>query len=275
MKVLFDDNIADDSLVCWGVTVRLPKYALFGATREERRKNWEKKLLEVLADLKFGFENVTVRLASAWVRYYVFEVLADRSRFALNVLSPNSPIRDFREIDFPKIENIAKPLAISQDYMLQEWVDGIPLSEFREGFSMKREDLARECIKLTAELLYKIFKLDYIYSPWEDYEAVYSDGKIVLLDLTRFVKRDIGREDFFPHYYGAPFSSPDILVEDERNRIFWRGTSEKDYFGTSREEYEKLFLEGIASVCDDFEEFLAVSRLEETRARALWDRKRY
>ncbi|MEM5824388.1 MAG: hypothetical protein QXE98_06570 [Archaeoglobaceae archaeon] len=275
MKVLFDDNIADDSLVCWGVTVRLPKYALFGATRWERRKNWENKILEILADLELGFKNVTVRLASAWVRYYVFEILADGKRFALNVLSPNSPIQDFRDINFPKIENIAKPLAISQDYMLQEWVEGLPLSEFREGFSMKREDLAKECIKLTAALLYKIFKLGYIYSPWEDYEAVYSHGKIVLLDLTRFVRRDIEKESFFSHYYGAPFSSPEILVENERNRIFWRGTSEKDYFGTSREEYEKLFLEGIASVCDDFEEFLAVSRLEETRARALWDRKRY
>ncbi|MFN3383439.1 MAG: hypothetical protein ACK401_00910 [Archaeoglobaceae archaeon] len=273
MKVLFDDSIGDDSLVCWGVTVRLPKYALFGVTREERKRNWEKKILEILAE--FDFDEVSVKLASAWVRYYVFEVFADNEKFALNILSPNSPIKDFREIDFPKIENIAKPLVISQDYMLQEWVEGLPLSEFREGFSMKREDLARECIKSTAKLLYEIFKLGYLYNPWEDYEAVLSKGKILLLDLTRFIRRNIGKEDFLPYYYGAPFSSPDILVEDERNRVFWRGTSEKDYFGVSKEEYEKLFLEGIASVCDNFDDFLAISKLNEREAKTLWDRKRY
>lgn len=273
MRVLFDENIGDDSLVCWNVTVRIPKYALFGATREERKRNWEKKILEILSE--FEFESVSVRLASAWVRYYVFEILADGRRFALNVLSPNSPIVDFREIDFPDIENIAKPLVISRDYMLQEWIDGLPLSEFREGFSMKREDLAEECIKLTAELLYKIFKLGYLYCPWEDYEAIFSDGKIILLDLTRFTRKSIEKEKFFSYYYGAPFSSPEILVENEINRVFWRGTSEKDYFGTSREKYEKLFLEGIANACDDFEEFLAVSRLDESEARSLWNRKRY
>lgn len=272
MKVFFDDNIGEDSVICWNVTVRLPKYTLLGSTREERRRNWEKKILEILAE--FDFESVSVRLASAWVRYYVFELFADGKRFALNVLSPNSPIQDFRGLDFPDIEEVARPLVVSKDYMLQEWVEGIPLSEFRDGFSMKHEDLAKECIGLTARLLYRIFKLGYLYSPWEDYEAVFN-GKIVLLDLTRFVERDIRREEFFPYYYGAPFSSPDVLVENERNRVFWRGTSEKDYFGTSRKEYERLFLEGVASVCDDFDEFLAVSRLEESEARTLWDRKRY
>lgn len=275
MRVLFDDNIGDDSLICWGVTVRLPKYALFGNTKEERKRNWEKKILEILSDLELDSDTVRVRLASAWVRYYVFELIADGKKFALNVLSPNSPISDFRSVEFPEIKNVAKPIVVSEDYMLQKWIEGLPLSELREGFSIKNEGLAKLCIRLTAELLYKIFKIGYLYTPWEDYEAVLCGYEIVLLDPTRFVRKNIGEEEFFQYYYGAPFSSPDILFENEINRIFWRGTSDKDYFGTDREKYEELFMEGVANACENFEEFLSISGLEERKARSLWNRKRY
>ncbi|MEM4524343.1 MAG: hypothetical protein QXF29_04480 [Archaeoglobaceae archaeon] len=271
MKVLFDENLADDYVICWGVTVRLPKYALFGNTREERRRNWERKLLEILKDLPISFERASVRLASAWVRYYVFELKLDNRKFALNVLSPNSILSSFKDIDFPDI-GIAKPLLISEDYMLQEWVEGIPLSEFRDGFIMKNDERVRDCIKLTANLLYRLSKQGYVYKPWEDYEAVLRGKEIVLLDPTRFSREN--PENFFEFYYGAPFSSPDILKNDERNRILWRGISERDYFGTSREEYEDLFLQGIAMASDDFEEFLRVSCIDEERARMIW-RKRY
>jgi len=273
MKVEFDENIAEDFVICWGLTVRLPKYALFGSTREERRKTLEKKIREILKEIPLNFERAKIRLASAWVRYYVFELDLDGRKFALNILSPNSSIKSFKKIEFPE-KNVAKPIYLSDEFMLQEWIDGIPLSEFREGFIMKEDPKIGKCIKLTAKLLYELFKIGYIYNPWEDYEAVLRGDEIILLDLTRFERSKLGRRDFVKQYYGAPFFSPDLIVENERNRIFWRGTSDRDYFGVSREEYEELFLEGISLACNSFEEFLDVSQIDEERASSIW-RKRY
>lgn len=273
MKVEFDESIAEDFVICWGLNVRLPKYALFGSTREERRKTLEKKIREILKEIPLSFERAKVRLASAWVRYYVFELDLDGRKFALNILSPNSSIKSFKKIEFPE-KNVAKPIYLSEEFMLQEWIDGIPLSEFREGFIMKEDPRIGKCIKLTAKLLYELFKIGYIYDPWEDYEAVLRGDEIILLDLTRFERSKLGRRDFVKKYYSAPFFSPDLMVENERNRIFWRGTSDRDYFGVSREEYEDLFLEGISLACNSFEEFLDVSQIDEEKAGSIW-RKRY
>ena len=272
MKVHIDENIANDFVICWGLIVRLPKYALFGKTREERRRNLEEKIMEILKEIPFSFESAKVSLASAWVRYYVFELELDGRKFALNILSPNSSIKSFKNLDFPD-KGIARPVFLSEEFMLQEWIEGIPLSEFREGFILKQDERIEKCITLTAELLYELFKLGYIYEPWEDYEAVLREKEIVLLDLTRFSRRNLKRREFLKNYYGAPFFSPDLIVNDERNRIFWRGTSERDYFGASREKYEELFLKGIARACDSFEEFLDVAQNED-KARSIW-RKRY
>ncbi|MEM1578593.1 MAG: hypothetical protein QXN34_04330 [Archaeoglobaceae archaeon] len=276
MKVVFDDSIGNDFLICWGVTVRLPKYSLFGETRGERIRKVKEKILAAINEFSLDkFDSIHVKLASAWVRYYVFELSVNGERFALNILSPNSPIKSFQNLEFPFIEEIAKPLAVCDEFMLQEWVEGVPLSELRDGFLLRDEEKAKMCIKLASKLLYKIFKLGYVYTPWEDYEAILKGSKLFLLDVTRFVRKHLNPEEFFRFYYGAPFSSPELLVEDEKNRVFWRGISEKDYFGTSRKEYERIFLEGIAEVCKEFEEFLLLSGMNEEEARKIWGRKRY
>uniref|UniRef100_A0A7C4WEC1 Uncharacterized protein n=1 Tax=Geoglobus ahangari TaxID=113653 RepID=A0A7C4WEC1_9EURY len=290
MKVKFDDNIGTDTIECWGITVHLLKSILFGKTKEERKKRIKEiiseKLLEIIPKIeeKYGYiEEVHVSLASAWTRYYVFRLECfgeNKNVFALNLLSPNSHLKSFKNFEetikdilkkFP--DNIAKPLYISDDIMLQEWVEGKLLSDFKDGDILIDEEEAKRCIPLTSSFLYELKKEGYVYTPWDDYEVVLRDNKIILLDLTRFVKRDLKEEEFFEFYYGVPFTPPEIIKphpENPAHRLYWRGVSDKDYFGTDRKEYRRLFLLGVARECESFEEFKRVCGNVIKDAEKLW-----
>ncbi len=288
MKVKFDENIAEDQVECWGISVPLLKDTLFASSREERRRIVEKKVLEAVNVFLPTIESfcgkvdeITVSLASAWTRYYVFklDVSADETAtFALNVLAPNSPLKSFKDVvenvkevvrKFP--QNVAKPLTATNEYMLQEWVTGKPLSDFRDGDILRDVENARKCIPMVAELLYRLNCEGYVYYPWDDYEVMLSDT-IVLLDITRFVRRRLRHEEFFDFYFGAPFTPPEIIKPSSNpaHRLYWRGVSEKDYFGTSREEYIRLFLLGVAKVCKSYEEFLKVCTNLDVEPEEIW-----
>ena len=102
-----------------------------------------------------------------------------------------------------------------------------------------------------------INKLGYVYHPWEDYEAMLKGNDIVLLDITRLIKKRLSEEDFVDFYFGVPFCSPEIIKPKRRDdpaiRLYWRGISERDYFGTDRSNYLKLFLEGIKPIATEKE----------------------
>ena len=272
LRISFDENIAEDHVVCWGITVALLKKSLFGKTPDERREIIKREIIRAIEELELDrvVGKFRVSMLSAWVRYYVFKIEGGGKSYVLNILSPNSPINSFREILDPLKgifgkygENIAKPIAYTDEFMLQEWVDGIPLSEFRDGDIMKNDPetvrMIEESIFKCVKLLYSLWKDGYIYTPFEDYEAMYSKGKIVLLDVTRFSKANTD-EGFFDFYYGIPFTPPEVLKSSDNpvNRLYFRGVSEKDYFGVSRERYLELFLMGVASECESFEEFSSV-----------------
>jgi len=290
MRVKFDGNIGTDTIECWGITIHLLKSILFGKTEEERRKRIKEilseKLEEILPKIEKTcghIEEVRISLASAWTRYYVFRLDCfgdEKNVFALNLLSPNSPLKSFKNFErtirdilkkFP--ENIAKPLYISDDVMLQEWVNGKLLSDFKDGDILIDEEGAKECIPITSAFLYRLKKEGYVYTPWDDYEVVLKNGRIILLDLTRFVRKELSEEEFFEFYYGAPFTPPEIIKphpENPAHRLYWRGVSDKDYFGTDRKEYVRLFLLGVAKECDSFDEFRRVcgSRIKDVEG--LW-----
>ncbi len=273
-RTIFDSSIADDQVICWGITVGLPKDSLFGATIEERKERIQEKILKAFEELDVpkiaGSSEFRISMLSAWTRYYVFKIETGKGNYVLNVLSPNSTIGSFKSLLDPLqdllkkySQNFAKPLAYSDEFMLQEWVPGIPLSEFKDGDIMRRDDetlrIAEICIFKTAKLLYRLWKDGYIYSPWEDYEAMYFDGDIVLLDITRLSKSR--KENFYDFYFGVPFTPPEVIKPKNLNpvyRLYFRGVSEIDYFGTSRKRYVELFLKGIASECGSFEEFREV-----------------
>ncbi|MET1125062.1 MAG: hypothetical protein ABWW66_07400 [Archaeoglobaceae archaeon] len=254
MRVTFDENIANDYVECWGITVHLLKSTLFARTREERFRILSEKIRRALEEFSdFISGDVRVSLASAWVRYYVFRVEADGT-YALLVLSPDSPVGSFKKC----IEslgnllerfaaNVAKPLAFSDEFMLQEWVNAKPLSEFRDGDVLVDVENARKCIELAGYLLWKLNEEGYVYHPWDDYELAYDGEKLIFLDVTRFVRKTLSPAEFFDFYFGAPFTPPEIIKpsDDPAHRLYYRGVSEKDYFGTSREEYVELFLKGV------------------------------
>ena len=294
MRVIFEDNIGNEAIECWGITIHLPKDILFGESREERKKVISELIYEKLESIipKIGdFKEIKVSLASAWTGYYVFKIecVEEKVNFALNVLSPKSPLKSFkrfREIitdickKFP--ENVAKPLFISDDVMLQEWVEGKLLSDFKRGDILIDEGNAKKCIPLTSSFLYKLKKAGYVYTPWDDYEVVLKDNNIVMLDLTRFKRENLPDEEFFDFYYGAPFTPPEVIKphpENPAHRLYWRGVSDKDYFGTDRKEYVRLFLTGVAKECESFEEFKrvcdpVVKRMNIKNIEELWcDRK--
>ncbi len=275
MKLIFDENIADDQVECWGISVPLLKSTLFSEDRNERFRIISEKIERAISEFDEIFkpinpERIYVSLASAWTRYYVFLVKAVgkiSKKFALHVLSPDSTIRSFDDVvkniqdvitTFPS--NIAKPIAYSKEFMLQEWVDGTPLSEFRDGDILRDVEDAKKCIPLVSEILYKLNELGYVYYPWDDYELIFNGATIIFLDLTRFVKKRLSPSKFFDFYFGVPFTPPEIIKPSKNpaHRLYWRGVSEKDYFGTSKEEYIKLFLSGIAKVCKSFEEFTEI-----------------
>lgn len=273
LRISFDENIAEDHVVCWGITVALLKKSLFGRTPDERREVIKRKIIKAIEELELDrvADEFRVSMLSAWVRYYVFKIDGNGKSYVLNILAPNSPINSFREIldplkgVFEKYnENIARPIAYTDEFMLQEWVDGIPLSEFRDGDIMKSDPktvkMIEESIFKSVKLLYSLWKDGYIYTPFEDYEAMYCKGKIVLLDVTRFSKRMNTDEEFFDCYYGIPFTPPDVLKPSDNpvNRLYFRGVSEKDYFGVDKKRYLELFLMGVASECESFEEFSSV-----------------
>ncbi len=282
-RTIFDDSIADDQVICWGVTVGLPKNTLFGATVEERREKVREKILRAFEELDIpkiaGSSEFRVSLLSAWTRYYVFKIETEKRSYVLNVLSPNSTIESFKSLLSPLqdllrrySQNFAMPLAYTDEFMLQEWVPGIPLSEFKDGDIMRRDDetlrMAETCIFKTAKLLYRLWKDGYIYSPWEDYEVMYFNEDVVLLDVTRLSKSR--GESFYEFYFGVPFLSPDVLrSKDPVYRLYFRGVSEIDYFGTSRKRYVELFLKGVASECESFEEFRDVCP-SDVDARKMW-----
>lgn len=265
LKISFDENIAEDHVICWGITVALLKKSLFGKTPEERRKNIQKKVLQAVEELGIEGE-FRVSMLSAWARYYVFKLEAGDERYVLNVLSPNSPIQSFRKVLDPLkeifekyAENIAKPVKYTDEFMLQEWVNGIPVSEFRDGDIMKGDPetvkMIEKTIFETSKLLYRLWRDGYIYTPFEDYEVMYCNGKIVLLDITRFARRN-AKENYFDNYFGVPFTPPEVLKSNNPvHRLYYRGVSEKDYFGVEKEKYIELFLRGAASECRSFEEF--------------------
>ncbi len=267
MRVIFEDNIADDQVECWGISVPLLKKSLFGKTREERYERVRSIVLEAIETFSDYIQgDIRVSLASAWTRYYVFRIEADRT-YALNVIAPNSELESFRKIvdavsqlieAFP--HNVAKPLACTDEFMLQEWIDGLPLSEFRDGDIIKDVENAKRCIPMASYLLWKFNELGFVYYPWDDYEVALCDGRLVFLDVTRFVRRRLRPEEFFDFYFGAPFTPPEIVKpsDDPAHRLYWRGVSEKDYFGTSRREYVELFLAGVAAACENYETFLRV-----------------
>jgi len=269
-RLRIDESVASDHVVCWGISVALLKTSLFGSTPEERKRRIEEKISQAVEEL--GLEKLadefSISMLSAWVRYYVFRIDAAGKTFVLNVLSPNSPVRSFKEVLdplktlFEKFkENIAVPLAYTDEFMLQEWINGTPLSELRDGDVMKNDDeskkIIEESIYQTARLLYRLWREGYSYSPWEDYEAMYCKGKIVLLDVTRFERRP-SNWSFVQYYYGAPFCPPDVLRDPTNpvNRLYFRGTGERDYFGVERKRYEELFLKGVMDECDCEDEFL-------------------
>ncbi|WP_456468915.1 hypothetical protein [Archaeoglobus sp.] len=284
LRVSFDGNIAEDHVICWGITVALLKKSLFGKTAEERKRVIRKKVSQAIEELGIadiaGSNEFRVSMLSAWVRYYVFKLETDGRSYVLNILSPNSPIKSFRKILDPLkglfekySKNIARPLAYTDEFMLQEWIDGVPLSEFRDGDIMKSDPdtvrMIEKSIFRTAKLLYQLWKDGYIYTPWEDYEVMYRNGDIILLDVTRFSKRADGK--FFDYYYGAPFTPPDVIKPSDNpvHRLYYRGVSEKDYFGVDRKKYLKLFLMGIASECKSFEEFSRICP-PELNAESIW-----
>ncbi len=271
-KLVFDENIGDDSVTCWGVSVPILKSSLFGRTREEREEAIKRKILEIVSRDEMSFllnaKFVRISLASAWVRYYVFRVEAhfDNSieRFALNVIAPGSPLKSFKSVvseieriinTFP--DNLAKPIIVGEDFMLQEWVDGKPLSEFRDGDIMRDVEEARKCISPVARFLYRLKKMGFVYHPWDDYEVVVRNGEPVFLDVTRFERRELDAEDFLDFYYGAPFTPPEVIKPSDNpaHRLYWRGVRDEDYFGAERDEYLRLFLEGVAEACESRDEF--------------------
>jgi len=272
MKVIFDDSISNDTVIAWNTTVPLFKESLFNADKEKRKEIIKKKIIDILPlliekieeEINSEINEVKVSLASAWVRYYVFKLeVNDEHSFALNLLSPNSPVKSFKNHweDAVKIyrrfpRNVAKPIAVGNEFLLQEWINGTPISEFREGDIMVDVENAKKCIPLVSRFLFELNKFGYVYHPWEDYEVMLRNGDIVLLDVTRFVKKRLNEEEFIDFYFGVPFCSPDIIKpkkDDPSVRLYWKGVSEKDYFGTSKKEYIKLFLEGIKSVATEDE----------------------
>lgn len=282
LKISFDESIANDHVICWGITVALLKKSLFGKTPEERRKNIQKKVLQAVEELGIEGE-FRISLLSAWVRYYVFKLETEDERYVLNILSPNSPIESFRRVLDPLkeifekySENIAKPVKYTDEFMLQEWVNGIPVSEFRDGDIMKSDPetvkMIEKTIFETSKLLYRIWRDGYIYTPFEDYEVMYCNGRIVLLDITRFARRR-AEENYFDHYFGVPFTPPEVLKGDSPvHRLYYRGVSEKDYFGVEKERYVELFLRGATSGCKSFEEFsqICLGHLKDTKAEKIW-----
>ncbi len=293
MRLKFDASIAKDQVECWSISVPLLKSTLFAEDRVERERIIRNKIREaidvfshILETLCGRVAEIHVYLASAWTRYYVFrlDVVGEHQRsLALNVLSPDSPLDSFDRVAsiidevcklFP--DNVAKPLDISDEFMLQEWVNGIPLSEFRDGDILVDVERAEDCILLTSELLYRMNKAGYVYSPWDDYEVMLGEAGIIFLDVTRFVKKRLKAEDFFDFYFGAPFTPPEIIKPSDNpaHRLYWRGVSEKDYFGTSRNRYIELFLEGVARACDSFEEFCRVCSGYSVEPGKIWDAAR-
>jgi hypothetical protein len=280
MKVTFDENIGSDTVISWGVSVPILKSCLFGETEEERRRTIEEKITVNLNEIIPAIERevgkidtIKISLASAWVRYYVFKLECSGDKnysFALDLLAPNSPLVSFKryrrtisEICSRFPENVAKPIFISDEIMLQEWVSGKPLSDFKDGDILVDEENARKCIPLTSSFLYRLKKAGYIYMPWDDYEVMLKDGNIVMLDITRFEKRDLPEEEFFSFYYGVPFTPPEVIKPNPENpahRLYWRGVSDKDYFGTDRKDYIRLFLLGVARECDSLDEFKRVCK---------------
>ncbi|WP_202319054.1 hypothetical protein [Archaeoglobus neptunius] len=268
LRIELSSNVTADHVVCWGITVALLKKSLFGKTPEERTEVIKRKVTEAIEEL--GLDEISdefrISLISAWVRYYVFKIEAGDKSFVLNILSPNSPIESFCTILDPLKslfrnykENIAVPVAYTDEFMLQEWYDGLPLSELKEGDIMKNDaesiEIIEESIYLTARLLYRLWRDGYVYTPWEDYEVMYKDGRLILLDVTRFEK--VSDDCFFQFYYGAPFCPPDVLKDPQNpvNRMYFRGTCERDYFGVDKRRYIELFTRGIAEECESEEEF--------------------
>ena len=191
----------------------------------------------------------------------------DVFRYALNLISPNSDLKSFKLVArnlseilrrFP--DNIAKPVVLGDEFMLQEWIDGTPLSEFRDGDIMRNIEEAKKCISPVAEFLFTIAKLGYVYYPWDDYELVIKNGKPVFLDVTRFERRKLKPEDFFEFYFGVPFTPPEVIKPSDNpaHRLYWRGVREEDYFGARRDEYISLFLNGVLSACESSEECMKV-----------------
>ncbi len=272
MRVIFDRNIGSDVIYAWGVSVPIFRRYLFGKTEEERKRKIKEKIGDCLDSIvpiierKIGSEvrEVRVSLESAWTRYYVFKLnVNNRFNFALNILSPNSPIKSFKRYrDIAEDvcrrfkDNVAEVIAIDREFMVQRWVDGVPLSNFKDGNVIVDVERAKMCIPLVVSLLYRLNKAGYVYTPWDDYEAMLKDDKIVLLDITRFVRRRLDEEEFLEFYYGVPFTSPEILKssDDPSHKLYWRGVCEKDYFGTSRDEYVRLFMIGVCLACETFDE---------------------
>ncbi len=268
----FDDNIADDQVICWGITVGLLRDSLFGSTREERRRRVQEKIFNAFEELDLpgitGSSRFRISLLSAWTRYYVFKIETEGKKYVLNVLSPNSTISSFRKVLDPLknvfkkySQNIARPLAYSDEFLLQEWIPGVPLSELKEGDMMMRDEktlrTAETCIFKTAKLLYRLWKDGYVYTPWDDYEVMHYRDDVILLDLTRFSRKE--DDNFYDFYFGVPFTPPDVIKQkNPAYRLYFRGVSEIDYFGTSRKRYVELFLKGIASECESLEEFMEV-----------------
>ncbi len=292
MRVKFEDNVYSDTIECWGITVVIPRRHLFGRSKEERRKNIIKIINEKIEMILPTIERdlgeiceIDVSLESAWVRYYVFKIecFGEKGikRYALNILSPNSPIDSFKRfekiandliLNFPN--NVAKPIYISDDTLLQEWIDGKPLSEFKDGDLIVDEEKAKKLIPMTTSLLYRFKKKNYVYTPWEDYEVMLKGNDLILLDLTRFKKTNLKDCDFFDFYFGVPFTQPYAIKG--RDSFYWRGVSEKDYFGTNRRDYIRLFLLGVAMECENFEEFRNVCKfvVDDETVEELWAQRR-
>jgi hypothetical protein len=182
-------------------------------------------------------------------------------------LSPGSDLKSFKSVIenlseilklFP--ENIATPLVVGDEFMLQEWVDGTPLSEFRDGDIMRNLEEAKKCISPVVEFLFRLAKLGYVYNPWDDYELVFRNGVPVFLDITRFERKKLELEEFFEFYFGVPFTPPEVIKPSDNpaHRLYWRGVREEDYFGAKRDEYITLFLKGVSIACKSYDEYRRV-----------------
>ncbi|AGK61560.1 hypothetical protein Asulf_01583 [Archaeoglobus sulfaticallidus PM70-1] len=163
-------------------------------------------LFELIGMDALNDADIVIEHVSCWMQYHVFrlEVRDEKTiRVALNLLpsSQKEPLFKHYWKSAKKAWEagvVAEPLLLSKDgrLFIQEWVDGIPVSEIvGEEWIKKKEEIITSICNSILEL----YKVGYAFHPLTDYEVMLKDGKAIFLDITRLreVKDSIEFEEMY------------------------------------------------------------------------------